>query len=443
MGHSWSDFAGSSPNTASSGGADGIDETLDLSLNSNVLTEIYKYTMEGKSDEVNDLLKKCPYVDLNQVAYVHTFSLHPLPFSGRVGRTPVFVLHAAAALKRRDIMHLLLQHGADPNVTDIAGQTALHLSTMPCPGSQYCLLPASNESKDLVSLLCSNGANVHSKDIMLRSAVHKTAMYGLLSCMLFLINEGSDADARDCDDVTPLMLAAESGQLKTMRALLKRGANVRARTKSNQTVLHHAAMLSTGLRRYRSKLSAVSILMEHDVDVNAQDDAGQTPLHIAAKRRDYSVIRYLIKYGADLGIRTRQGRTPFYEFLDGLNLKLTSNAVDVHMALILFLQDTARPGPFTDSEGVTPSCFAEDAIVSEFQQKVIDILLESEKSTFSLQFLCRLTIRRALTQHRMDRVNDLPLPTSLREYINSTTASWVTGDLLELFSEEVRQQLRL
>jgi ankyrin repeat protein len=81
-----------------------------------------------------------------------------------------------------------------------------------------------------------------------------------------------------------------------------------------------ALMLAAGLGRWLSTFAdehttesqmseAVKILLDRHVNVNAADDSGQTALHFAALSMD-SVVELLVKNGADLGAKDRQGRTP-------------------------------------------------------------------------------------------------------------------------------------
>ena len=52
------------------------------------------------------------------------------------------------------------------------------------------------------------------------------------------------------------------------------------------------------------KLQNVKILLENDLDVNCQNELGETPLHIAVAKNDINLINLLIKYDPDLNITT-------------------------------------------------------------------------------------------------------------------------------------------
>ena len=52
------------------------------------------------------------------------------------------------------------------------------------------------------------------------------------------------------------------------------------------------------------KLQNVKILLENNIDVNCQNDLGETPLHIAVAKNDIELINLLIKYDPDESITT-------------------------------------------------------------------------------------------------------------------------------------------
>src|SRR5690606_11425187 len=51
-------------------------------------------------------------------------------------------------------------------------------------------------------------------------------------------------------------------------------------------------------------------LLEHGADPNlAWGDAGEAPLHVAARRWDVALVELLVRYGADVNRRRADGRT--------------------------------------------------------------------------------------------------------------------------------------
>ena len=99
-----------------------------------------------------------------------------------------------------------------------------------------------------------------------------------------------------------------------------------------QTPLHY--ML------YNGRLGAARVLLEHGVDANSRDINNATALHLASSNpylvgEDRSdVVRSLLQYGSDIHARDNSGRTPFM-IANGLSLFdimeiLSEHGAEVH-----------------------------------------------------------------------------------------------------------------
>ncbi len=121
-----------------------------------------------------------------------------------------------------------------------------------------------------------------------------------------LLDGGADVEARDLRKRTPLM-RARSDELLAL--CLELEADVHARSTYQETALHFAVGEST---------RALSLLLDHGADPNAQDSSGRTPLHNAAIGAHVEAVRVLLARGADAALRTR-GDPPLtpLEYLQG------------------------------------------------------------------------------------------------------------------------------
>jgi hypothetical protein len=61
----------------------------------------------------------------------------------------------------------------------------------------------------------------------------------------------------------------------------------------------------------------VSLLLEHDADVDGRDNVGATPLHWAASSGKLDIGQCLLDHGADINARSRYGWTPLFEAAGG------------------------------------------------------------------------------------------------------------------------------
>ena len=194
-----------------------------------------------------------------------------------------------------DLANLLLERGADANVVDSAGMTALYAAVdMRAPANLLTRpepkLRDSLDALGLVRSLLAHGAN---PNLQLKKPIigrHQN-----------LVGDGQLSEG-----ATALARASKAGDVPVMHALLDGGADATL-TLANRTT---PAVLAAGGTAPEAKvLEAVTLLVDHGVDVNAFNANGQTILHNAAQRGLNSVIEYVAQKGAKLDRRDKQGRT--------------------------------------------------------------------------------------------------------------------------------------
>lgn len=167
------------------------------------------------------------------------------------------VMHLAAMRGHSIVLKLFLDHGADVNLRNLEGKTALHFAVA-C-GS----VPAT-------MVLLEAQANVNICDEWGQTPLHKAA-------------------------------ANKSGNLAIVQQLIKHGAAIDLCDDVGDTVLHHAL---TG-----GSILCIKLLVEAQTDVNAANIQGMTPLHRAAARDDATILKCLLDLGASVEQTTKTGFT--------------------------------------------------------------------------------------------------------------------------------------
>jgi len=116
-----------------------------------------------------------------------------------------------------------------------------------------------------------------------------------------LLAAGADANVRDGEGWTALMLVTVKGHLEVARALLNAGADVHAKNQKGWAALRFAVSMDDA--------EALRLLLEAGADVNGQDAEGDTALMQAAREKSMESLKLLLAHGADVNVRNRSGET--------------------------------------------------------------------------------------------------------------------------------------
>lgn len=241
------------------------------------------------------------------------------------------LLHFAAFRHNVEVLLLLLDYGADPNLMDDVGYTPLHL----CAEKGY---------SDFIRILLSYGARLRFTEInpgdksfgdppracaadeplrlAIRNSEHETALLLLkhganpsatyylgqeinmvdptdTKSLELLLRFGADPNARDRQSMTPLMKACRNPEaIDATYLLISYGADVNAMTNEDQKTPLHYAVLS-------GNLSLVEILVFNGARVQFSKNYSKPPPHYFAVLRGHvEILVYLLDNGADVNFES-------------------------------------------------------------------------------------------------------------------------------------------
>eukprot|EP00386_Alphamonas_edax_P000693 GDKI01002160.1.p1 GENE.GDKI01002160.1~~GDKI01002160.1.p1 ORF type:complete len:281 (+),score=45.29 GDKI01002160.1:218-1060(+) len=164
--------------------------------------------------------------------------------------------------------------------------------------------------------------------LLYRTCLHFACMAGQIKVVKELLKRGADVHATNKNGCTPLHEACTHRFprfTECARLLLCAGADVHAQCQINgenvtplheaavwgasemmQLLISHGAHFDTGGRSplhvaaSNGRIDCVRVLLGHKADVHARDQQGRTPLFVAASRAQHECVRVLVNGGADI-----------------------------------------------------------------------------------------------------------------------------------------------
>ncbi len=168
--------------------------------------------------------------------------------------------------------------------------------------------------KDISTLLLDHGAAINSLTEEGNTALHNAKTSDLVT---LLVRKGAYLDAKGKRGYTPLFALIYAFRLDkegrkllfdAISALIDEGADMNQPDEKNWYPLHLAVLPGEGYYEEAAIEMLIDLLLSRNCNVNAVNDAGQTPLHIAASYGLGGVISKLLLKGADLTIADKGGK---------------------------------------------------------------------------------------------------------------------------------------
>lgn len=203
------------------------------------------------------------------------------------GFTP---LHYACRKGTRDIARILIENDADVNVMSNRGVTPLHLA-------------ASIGSKEIMRLLIEAGADVDATDNSGQSVMIYAIRSGKTDAVRFLKEYGADASQVDDDGRSAIDYANITGMAQMMDGTIEEDVN--KRDSYGNTPLHQSC--------YNGHSEMVKRMLQNEnIEVDAMNDIGETPLHIAIREDNLHIAELLLAAGADSSKIYNDGEAPIH-----------------------------------------------------------------------------------------------------------------------------------
>ena len=218
------------------------------------------------------------------------------------GITPLLM---AITNNHLDVAKFLLEKSANPNAADWWGRTPLY-ATVEIRNRDY---GRNNEhdidrsaALELIKALLDRCANVNARTSVAPPIRRFITPLGDLSWV-------------DFTGQTAFLRAALAGDITLMRLLLEKGADPNVATFAGTTALMAASGVNwmggqTFTESKEALMEAVQLCLDKGGDVNAKNSMGVTAVIGAANRGSDDILEFLVKQGARLDIKDKEGRTP-------------------------------------------------------------------------------------------------------------------------------------
>jgi len=283
----------------------------------------------------------------------------------KVGR---LAIGYAACMKDKEMVKLLIQHGAEINRLDdniefgswthmegsAAGSGVLHylvrsgdiemLEFMVGLGAEVnvadeehgktpAFLAFELDKFDVLEALVKAGADVNFRDERRgRTIFHCAASNDSIKWLKQIRTLGDiDIESPDKKGRTALMLASDSGADDALTYLLAQGANINATDNEGNNALD--AIFSSQVSDV-DHVEVVRVLLEYGIDVNHKNNKGNPPLfcmfdtYREVKPWFWDCITLLIEQGADMTIRNNKGDTLLHIAANSRSLQLAKLALE-------------------------------------------------------------------------------------------------------------------
>lgn len=360
--------------------------------------------------------------------FVHALLRKGADVNIRTGALQQCPIHFAAMNDQKGVKctQLLYEYGADLNTQDGEGNSPLYHA---CAVENVLLFKFLMEKGANANLINSDGktplmrAILSQNEYMIKHLVdagcevnypsgepfeYLMRYPGLNDCVDLFLKKGVDVNKR-----AYFLTAAAHGHIEGMKLLKDLGVDINAISGILEfTALHHAC--NSG----RASHKIVKLLLDWGLEVNSWSITFDTPLHIACRQCNLKKVLVLLDYKADVNARNASLATPLTallmteaqelgiligDFFKIFKILIAAGTKITNCDLEIF----RRAVPGTLHELLTQQQ------IFEFLESVRDKAREPMK----LRDLCRSNIYNFLRARVENRVQELPLPVVLKDFL--------------------------
>jgi ankyrin repeat protein len=296
------------------------------------------------------------------------------------------VLHKAVLCQQLEVAHVLIDKGADVNMKDSNGNTALHvvakegiigavkflvekessISAANGNGDTPLHVAAKNGKLEAVKYLMKNGADISILNKAGKTALHVAACGDNLDMVKYLYENGGQKVCKrnKYTDKTPLHLAASAGKLEIVRYLADK-IHVDICDEKRNTPLHYAVSEMVNFN-----LDVIKCLTELGADMYKGNAYGKTAIYLAVESGKLEMLEYLEEKGANFDFQNKNGCAPLHCVAKATNLEM-----------VKYVAERCSNIDVVDNNGESPLMYA----AQKGSLHIVQYLIETRNANVNLR----------------------------------------------------------
>ncbi|XP_046582590.1 putative ankyrin repeat protein RF_0381 [Haliotis rubra] len=358
-----------------------IDRGADALAKDATNRNILHWTCQGGNVKILNFILTRNIVDINS--------------RNRDKMTPLLL---AAYYKKRDVIDLLIERGAHTLAVDHKSRNILYLScssvdletvnyilkqnivdinTKGEDGKTQVLVAAYLGNGEVFDILVKKGANLSVVTNNRDNILHLAIRGGNIKIVKYILTQDVVViDSKGFEDMTPVLLAADVGNIEVFDILVNKGADLSVVDKDGESILHLAI-------RERNVKMVNYILTQDMADIDSKGSKDMTPVLLEAYMGNIEVFDILVNKGANLSVVNEDGDNVLHLAIRGENVKmvnyiLTQDIVDINskgfedMTPVLLALDVGS----TEIFDILVNKGADLSVVNEDEESILHLAIE-------------------------------------------------------------------
>ncbi|KAL7297984.1 hypothetical protein TKK_0008994 [Trichogramma kaykai] len=234
-------------------------------------------------------------------------------------------LQIAAELGLKEIMTILLDHGADVKAKCNRGYSVLYYAAM---SKRIGTEVDDDLYVDILETLLSRGASVGDNDYDIKTPFNSVLLYGNERAVKLFLQHGVDLTKciLGASKISSLHHAALNNDKSVLKFLIDSGHfNVEEKCGTGLTALHLSSL--------SNRLNCIKFLLKRGADINSSNMYGETPLYSAVINGRREAVRLLLQYKANINAVTTRKESILEAALEVDRQDITHYCIR-HMAML-------------------------------------------------------------------------------------------------------------